>query len=62
MAIDFAWGVGVETRAMLTFGWHVLALDGEPGTRDRALATTQGLAQERLTIEIIMTRSPDPRA
>ena len=31
----------------------MLALDGEPGTRDRVLATTQGTAQERLTIETI---------
>jgi hypothetical protein len=38
---------------MLTSGWRVLALDGEPGTRDRVLATTQGTAQERLTIETI---------
>jgi trans-aconitate methyltransferase len=52
-AIDFGCGVGVETRAMLTSGWRVLALDGEPGTRDRVLATTQGMAQERLTIETI---------
>jgi trans-aconitate methyltransferase len=53
VAIDFGCGVGVETRAMLTSGWRVLALDGEPGTRDRVLATTQGSAQERLTIEAI---------
>jgi hypothetical protein len=38
---------------MLTSGWRVLALDGEPGTRDRMLATAQGSAQERLTIETI---------
>jgi hypothetical protein len=38
---------------MLTFGWRVLALDGEPGTRDQVLATTQGSAPERLTIETI---------
>jgi hypothetical protein len=52
----------VETRAVLTFGWRLLALDGEPGTRDRVLATTHGLAQERLTIETIINRSPDPTA
>ena len=56
-AIDFGCGIGVETRAMLTSGWRVLALDGEAGTRDRVLATTQGSAQERLTIETI--RFPD---
>jgi trans-aconitate methyltransferase len=55
-AIDFGCGGGVETRAMLTAGWRVLALDGEPGTRDRVLATTQGTAQERLTIETIHFR------
>jgi trans-aconitate methyltransferase len=53
VAIDFGCGGGVETRAMLTAGWRVLALDGEPGTRDRVLSTTQGSAQERLTIETI---------
>jgi len=52
-AIDVGCGVGVETRAMLTSGWRVPALDGEPGTRDRVLATTQGTAQEVLTIETI---------
>ena len=31
----------------------MLALDGEPRTRDRVLAITQGTAQERLTIETI---------
>ena len=53
VAIDFGCGGGVETRAMLTSGWRVLALDGEPGTRDRVLSTTQGSTQERLTIETI---------
>jgi trans-aconitate methyltransferase len=56
-AIDFGCGAGVETRAMLTSGWRALALDGEPGTRDRVLATTLGSAQERLTIKTI--RFPD---
>jgi trans-aconitate methyltransferase len=53
VAIDFGCGGGVETRAMLTSGWRVLALDGEPGTRDRVLSTTQGSTQERLTVETI---------
>ena len=53
VAIDFGCGVGVETRAMLTSGWRVLAFDSEPGTRGRVLATTQGSAQERLTIETV---------
>lgn len=38
---------------MLMSGWRVLALDGEPGTRDQVLGTTLGSAQERLTIQSI---------
>jgi hypothetical protein len=60
VAIDFGCGGGVETRAMLTSGWRVLALDGEPGTPDRVLSTTQGSAQERLTIDHPLPRSHVP--
>jgi trans-aconitate methyltransferase len=52
-AIDLGCGAGVETRALLTAGWSVLALDGEPGTRERVLATAEGVQQDRLTIDTI---------
>ena len=55
-AVDLGCGAGVETRALLTAGWRVLALDGEPGTRDRVLATVQGLHRDRLTVDTIPFR------
>jgi trans-aconitate methyltransferase len=51
-AIDFGCGAGVETRALLRAGWHVYAIDGAPGTRQRVLTTTEGSDQARLTIEV----------
>lgn len=56
LAVDLGCGAGIETRALLMAGWRVLALDGEPGTRDRVLSTTQGTPQDQLTIDAIHFR------
>ncbi|MEU4422722.1 class I SAM-dependent methyltransferase [Actinoplanes sp. NPDC024001] len=41
-AIDLGCGAGRETRALLDDGWHVLAIDSEPGTEARLLRTVGG--------------------
>ncbi len=50
-AIDFGCGLGRETRAMLSAGWRVQAIDGEPGTRERVLRTIDEADLPRLTIQ-----------
>lgn len=52
-AVDLGCGAGVETRALLAAGWRVHAVDGEPGTLERVLTTTQGESPERLSIETV---------
>jgi trans-aconitate methyltransferase len=42
LAVDFGCGAGVETAALLTAGWRVLAIDGDAVALD-GLADTEGL-------------------
>ena len=41
LAIDLGAGLGRETAALLAAGWHVIAVDGSPGT-DAAIQDTVG--------------------
>jgi len=50
-AVDFGCGLGKETRAMLSAGWRVHAIDGEPGTRERVLRTVDEADRPRLTVQ-----------
>lgn len=52
-ALDLGCGLGKETGALLASGWHVHAIDSEPGTRGRVLATAHPAHPGRLTVHIV---------
>jgi trans-aconitate methyltransferase len=52
-ALDLGCGLGKETGTLLTSGWRVHAIDSEPGTRKKVLATTHAAHHDRLTIHAV---------
>ncbi len=51
-ALDLGCGDGTETRALLTAGWHVVAVDMEPGAESRILADLPDEQRARLEVVI----------
>lgn len=51
-AIDLGCGAGKETLALLNGGWHVLAVDSLPDTRERLLTLAPPAQAGRLSVEI----------
>ncbi|MFF2620648.1 class I SAM-dependent methyltransferase [Oerskovia jenensis] len=52
-AIDVGCGAGVETAALLTAGWRVHAVDGDPATPSLVRATAGGEERDGLSVAVV---------